>query len=205
MPTSTLAHYISQQCIFSLLPTCALIKCRNEDVYFYLLRQRKDIVGALKFIIKPKTISANWVTIAVEGTYLRTSFPVILQPMININPSIIRPSNSDIIKECLAYKGACGIVRMSDHKGLFSNSQIALCSNSRPNDWLGKKMSDFWIKDELDPYIQRLIKDGQLQNYSYVAKMMDGQNARLTVNARIISWNGEPARLVETINREYLV
>jgi hypothetical protein len=94
---------------------------------------------------------------------------------------------------------------MSDHKGLFSNTSIFLASNAHPNDWLGRKMSDFWIESELDAYIKRLSKDSELTNYSYVARLFSGENARLTVNARLVIFNGEIARMVETVSRELLV
>ena len=127
-----------------------------------------------------------------------------MNAVIKIPPRQLLVPVIDLIDECMGYDGACGIVRMSDHKGLFSNSQIILSSNAHPNDWLGKKMSDWWIQPELDKYLERLRHDGKLENYSYVAKMMTGENARLTVNARLIIWNGEPARLVKTISRELL-
>lgn len=117
---------------------------------------------------------------------------------------IIPASQHDLIDECLGYEGACGIVRMNDHKGLFSNTQIVLSSNAHPNDWLGKKMSDYWIESELTAYLQRLTRDGELRNYSYIAKMFSGENARLTVHARTIVWNGEVARMVKTVSRELL-
>ena len=119
------------------------------------------------------------------------------------SPRLIIPQQ-ELITECLSYDGACGIVRMSDHKGLFSNTQIVLSSNAHPNDWIGKKMSDWWIQPELDNYLKRLNEDGELRNYSYVAKMMTGEKAELMVDARLVLWNGEPVRLVKTISRKLL-
>lgn len=203
MLTNILAEHIQVCCTLSVVSQCVLIKCKDVDSYTYLIQQRNNIADALRFIIKTHTKPIYMATIAVEGTHLRTSFPISSQrpPMIITIPT--NPTDP-IITECLSYDGACGIVRMSDHKGLFSNSQITMSSNASPNDWLGKTMSDFWIKEELDAYLQRLQKEKELRNYSYVAKMMDGQNARLTVNARMIEWHGEPARIVQTIKREFL-
>ncbi|MBD2364478.1 hypothetical protein H6G36_25450 [Anabaena minutissima FACHB-250] len=125
--------------------------------------------------------------------------------MPNNEIKIIIPSAQDnVITECLSYDGACGIVRMEDNKGLFSNEKIIISSKASPNDWVGKNMADYWIKPELDTYISRLLKEGELRNYSYTAKLMNGENARLTVNARLVQWRGELARIVKTLSTEVL-
>lgn len=180
-----------------------LISCPSKNAYRNLIQQKRIALPQLIDYFDRKKINIDCITIAV-GTR-KTNFPLNRC----MNTSIIIPSfrgttQRDIITECLSYEGACGIVRMSDHKGLFSNSQIVLSSNAHPNDWVGKKMSDFWIESELNEYLQRLTKDGELRNYSYVAKMMTGENARLTVDARLVVWNGEIARIVKTISRELL-
>ena len=207
---------ILNKCSITPLLSSLIIVCPTTAIFAKLAKFRKFLPEALmscgeeiKISLAQKNI--KHITIAVRGR--RTYFPVdfekrVLADMnnavIEIPPRQLLVPVIDLIDECMGYEGACGIVRMSDHKGLFSNSQIVLSSNAHPNDWLGKKMSDWWIQPELDKYLERLRHDGDLKNYSYVAKMMTGENARLTVNARIIIWNGEPARLVKTISRELL-
>lgn len=189
------------------IPTCAkLVKSRNI-LPKALMSLGSEIGEEIRAGIIAKNI--KMVTIAVGRKV--TSFSLNYDRVLLMNTVIEIPPRQnllvpviDLIDECMAYDGACGVVRMSDHKGLFSNSQIVLSSNAHPNDWLGKKMSDFWIESELDKYLERLRQDEELRNYSYVAKMFSGENARLTVNARMVIWNGEPARLVKTISRELL-
>lgn len=195
-----LANFIAQKCIVSCLGEQVLINCYSRQDYIFLICQRKNIQQALTFITSENFFQIKWATIGIVNTELRQSFPM-QQNNQRIEPI---PPSTDLIGECLTYEGACGIVRMSDHKGLFSNELITYSSNAHPNDWVGKNMADFWIKDELDVYIARLLKEGELKNYSYVAKMMDGQNAKLTVDARIIQWRGETARIVKTVSRELL-
>ena len=201
---NTLADFITQECTILFSSECALITCKDEDSWHYLVDHRKYINQAISTIKSSQTNCVNSATIATKDNSLKTSFPI-AKPMIITNPLIINPVESKLIAECLGYEGGCGIVRMSDHKGLFSNTKIEESSNAHPNDWIGKNMADYWIQPELDKYIERLQKDGQLRNYSYVAKMMDGRNARLTVNARLITWNGQPARIVQTLSKDYLL
>ncbi|ALF55740.1 hypothetical protein ACX27_27430 [Nostoc piscinale CENA21] len=195
-----LAELISKSCSVSLMSDRVLIICDRHEDYAVLLRQEDIIKQALNFIINRELFQINWVTIGIKDTDTRHSIKV----MEHKTELKIITLNDDLITECLNYNGACGIVRMSDHKGLFSNELITFSSQSHPNDWVGKNMADFWFDDELEKYVQRLSQDGELRNYSYVAKMMDGRVARLTVDARIVSWRGELARIVKTINREFL-
>ena len=207
-----------KECSITSLPSSLYISCPTIPVCAKLVKFRSALPKALMSLgteiseeIRTGIIAKNikMVTIAVGRKV--TSFPLNYDRVLLMNNVIEIPPRQnllvpviDLIDECMAYDGACGIVRMSDHKGLFSNSQIVLSSNAHPNDWLGKKMSNFWIESELSKYLERLRQDEELRNYSYVAKMFSGENARLTVNARIVIWNGEPARLVKTISRELL-
>jgi hypothetical protein len=214
MTTIQALSILLNKCSITPLPSSLIIVCPTTAILAKLAKFRKFLPEALmscgeeiKISLAQKNI--KHITIAVKGR--RTFFPVDLDKrvltmnaVIKIPPRQLLVPVIDLIDECMEYDGACGIVRMSDHKGLFSNSQIILSSNAHPNDWLGKKMSDWWIQPELDKYLERLRHDGKLENYSYVAKMMTGENASLTVNARLIIWNGEPARLVKTISRELL-
>ena len=199
-----LATFIDRNCTISLSIDHVFITCQTEVGYRSLIRKRKNIQKALNFILGKETSCIHWVTILVGNSKLKSCFSIRTESIL-MNEIITRSDLPDLVKECLSYEGACGIVRMSDHKGLFSNERIMYSSSALPNDWLGKKMSDYWYPDELNTYIARLVKEGELQSYSYVAKLMDGRPVRLTVNARIIQWHGELARIVKTINREVLV
>jgi PAS domain-containing protein len=203
--TDTLADFIVQECIISISSDCALIVCQDEDDWHYLVDHRKYINEAIKTIKKSHGNNVGWATIVTKGETLKTSIPLTTSKPMCISELIVTPTESALIKECLGYQCGCGIVRMADHKGLFSNAQIIESSNAHPNDWIGRNMSDYWIKPELDKYIERLQKEGELRNYSYVAKMMDGRNARLTVNTRLIEWHGQPARIVQTLSKDYLL
>jgi hypothetical protein len=208
-----------QKCRASLLlSNLILIACPDTSTFAKLARFRKALPNALVSCcgeeIKTSLMQKNVEHITIATLGRMTTFSIVLDkrvladmnnPVIEISPrQLILVPQLELIKECLAYEGACGIIGMSNHTGYFSNAQIVLSSNAHPNDWLGKKMSDWWIQPELDEYLGRLRHDGKLENYSYVAKMMTGENARLTVDSRLIVWNGEPARLVKTISRELL-
>lgn len=195
-----LSIFIRKRCIFSCVDECVLITCYSQKDYVFLVQHRKNIKEAIAFIFKAPFFHVEQVTIGIQGTETRQtiSFKMLEQPV-----QIILPT-TDLIQECLSYEGACGIVRMDDHKGLFSNELITFSSNAHPNDWVGEDMSKYWFEEELKNYLERLNKDRELRNYSYVAKMMNGQIARLTVDARIINWRGEEARIVKNISRELL-
>lgn len=206
-----IANFIAKNCIVSIIKNELLIICQSEDQCRFLIKQRHKILNSLSQenlnISQIGVLSQiDWVTIAVNDAIGKTSFPI--KSKTKMEAKIIVPKTEpliDLIGECLSYHGSCGIVRMDDHKGLFSNERIMFSSAANPNDWIGKKMSDFWYQDELDIYMSRLIKDGELRNYSYKAKLMDGRPVHLTVDARLILWHGEPARIVKTISRELLV
>ncbi|MFM6139136.1 MAG: hypothetical protein ACKPCP_34205 [Sphaerospermopsis kisseleviana] len=178
-----------------------LIICPTNKKFIQIARQKNHTIP----LVVNNYPECDQITIAVEGDNTnRVHLPTKPMPTEMLIPSFQGTTQQDLINEALSYEGACGIVRMSDHKGLFSNSQITLSSNIHPNDWLGKKMSDWWIPSELEQYLERLSKDQELRGYSYVAKMMTGENARLTVDARLVTWNGDLCRIVKTISRELL-
>lgn len=197
-----------QSCLLSFIGDELLINCSSLEAWKLLLRGQRVIPS---LIIQQFGLPAGLrrIIVAKGDASVILTVPLTLLPNMNETSTLVLPkkqlSQSDVIIECLKCESACGIVRMSDHKGLFSNTSIFLASNAHPNDWLGKKMSDFWIESELDAYIKRLSKDGELTNYSYVARLFSGENARLTVNARLVVFNGEIARMVETVSRELLV
>ena len=193
-------------CTISSLDSSILVSCPNISVYRQLIRNRRMIIKILCRRYQQRQNHVRRITIGIGelSVSLKVSLPIVEMINTTTQKLIIPTLQHDLIEECLAYEGACGIVRMHDHKGLFSNAQIVFSSNAHPNDWLGKKMSDYWIEPELTTYLQRLARDGELRNYSYVAKMFSGENARLTVDARTIVWNGEVARMVKTVSRELL-
>jgi PAS domain-containing protein len=198
--SASLAIFISQKCALSHLENHVLINCYSKEDYLFLIQHRRNIVEALNLAIDTNFFRVEWVTVGVIGDKLRQSFPVKKSEP----KSIIISPPKDLIYECLSCEGACGIVRMKDHKGLFSNELITFVSKSSPNDWVGKTMSDYWFPEELENYMERLSENQELRDYSYVAKMMNGQVARLTVDVRLVEWRGETARIVKTTACEIL-
>ena len=197
-----------QSCFLSFIGDELLINCSSLEAWKLLLRGQR-VIPSLIMQQFGQAAGLRRIIVAKGDASVILTVPLTLLPSMPETSTLVLPkkqlSQSDVIIECLKCESACGIVRMSDHKGLFSNTSIFLASNAHPNDWLGKKMSDFWIESELDAYIKRLSKDGELTNYSYVARLFSGENARLTVNARLVIFNGEIARMVETVSRELLV
>lgn len=136
------------KCSITPLLSSLIIVCPSTAIFAKLAKFRKFLPKALMSCgeeIKISLVQKNikHITIAVRGR--RTSFPVNLDErvlamdaVIEIPPRQLLVPVIDLIDECMGYDGACGIVRMSDHKGLFSNSQIVLSSNAHPNDWLGR-------------------------------------------------------------------
>ena len=183
----------------------AFITCYHQKDRDFLIQNRKNIRQALSFILKEDIFSIHWVTILIKGDEAKTCFTIEKSQECIMDKIIIPSEFNNLIQECLSYKDSCGIVRMSDHKGLFSNERIMYSSSAKPNDWLGKKMSDYWYADELETYLSRLVKESELRNYSYVAKLFDGRSIKMTVDARLIEWHGEPCRIVKTIERQVLV
>jgi hypothetical protein len=205
-----LAIFISQTCLVSLFKNELLIICQFEKEYKHLIRQRKNIPKALrqKTSNLDKTngfFGIDYITIAVGSSLLKTTFPVDISTALDNHNHFCDMQIDDLIKECLSYEGSCGIVRMSDHKALFSNSRIMFNPTASPNDWVGKEMDRFWYPDELHNYLERLQKEGELRKYSYAAKLFDLRPVQMTVDSRIIWWHGEEARMVKTISRELLV
>lgn len=212
MSTSTvreLAGFIASNCIIMHFDKDILILCKDENDYAFLVKQNKNLSQSLNLIpldfISPINIlEIEKITLVIAKTQIKLSFPINKKMPDNNTKIIIPQAQDDAMIECLSYDGACGIVRMADHKGLFSNEKIIISSKAHPNDWVGKNMADYWIKPELDTYIFRLLREGELRNYSYVAKLMNGENARLTVNARLIEWRGDLVRIVKTLSTEIL-
>ena len=210
-----------QKCRVSLLlSSLIVIACPNTSTFAKLTKYRKVLPRSLMSCcgeeIKTSLIQKNIkrITIAVLGR--STSFPINLDKRVLADMDtdttvmktpprqLILVPQMELIKECLGYEGACGIVGMSDHQGYFSNAQIALSSNAHPNKWIKEKMSDYFIASELERYIGDLERDGELRDYTYRAKLMTGEKVELTVNARIVAWNGELARIVKTIYRRLI-
>lgn len=199
MSDSTLVRILLNGCKISISGKSLNITCPNENSHKNLLQERYYVSSYLIRIFDCKRIHLNTVIISYRLKDTR-----IHRADCGLNLPTVKSNQKDLIRECLSYEGACSIVGMLDHKGYFSNSRIVLASGVHPNVWSGKNMSDYWFPDELNNYLNRLNKDGQIRNYSYVAKMISGEKARLTVDARLVIWNGEPARLVKTIKREII-
>ena len=114
-------------------------------------------------------------------------------------PRIIEVPETDIIAEIMGHNQPCALMRMSDDSPLFSNTLTAAVSGEKPNDWLKHKDHSFWWPDdELKNYKRRLYQDGELRDYSYLARFItNGQMHRYTVTTRLVNYRGDLARLVK--------
>ena len=116
------------------------------------------------------------------------------------NNSIIEVPELEIISEVLGFDGSSALLRMSDDLGLLSNTRTEVSSGLKANDWMKvKDHSHWWPDDELRNYKRRLLGDGQLNNYSYYARMITtGKLSLYTVTTRLVVYRGDLCRLVKT-------
>ena len=129
-----------------------------------------------------------------KDTDIETSSNQLIKPMVE----------SELITEILGYNGgSCCLLRMSDDSPLFSNNSTASTSGIRPNDWIKvKDHSPWWLGSELSDYKARLIRDGNVNDYSYAARFIGagGQVHQFTVNTRLVDYRGDICRLVKNVS-----
>jgi hypothetical protein len=198
-------QYLISQCVVAVANENLLIHCPNDEIWRELVKNYKDI---LKFV--PCKKDANCITIATKER--RVSFPlnpsyrlhlpnmnIIQEVKTDLRSRIPSEREEDIIAEVLGYEGAAYIIRVSDDNGLLSNSRIQQSSGTNPNDWVGKRISNYWIEEELLRYKQTLMREVSLSNFSYVAYLFTGEAARFTVDARLTYYRGDLVRLVKSL------
>jgi hypothetical protein len=181
-----------------------LIFCDNNEVFIEVVVQHHEIVKRLSHNRNLNEI----ILISKEGRKT-TFFP---NKIINNQASkltfmssnscsqIIAIPELELVQEVLRYPNPSSIVRMDDDKGLFANSHIRKASGIDPNQWVGKKMSSYWIEEELERYKRILLKERTLQRFSYTAYLFSGEPASFTVDASLVQFNGELCRWVRVLD-----
>ncbi len=203
---------IENYCSVQILGGALLILCPDDQIFLLLVRHHKGILQLFS-CANPLTC----VTIATEERRISfpgdTSYRVVIPNMElkvqNLDASALRNTISseqelDIITEILGFEGSASMVRFADDNGLFSNSRINLSSGAVANDWVGKRMSDYWIPDELSRYKQALLESTRVSNFSYIAYLFTGQAAKFTVDARLTYYRGDLVRVVKNVACEKL-
>lgn len=191
-----LNQFIEENCIISSADGQILISCKSRKAYNLLLQYEAKI----EEIVYPG-FEKQSLTLGVAQTEIRHC--ISLKKIITNPMEIITPNDFDLIRECWQTETACAIVRSSDDKGLFANPQITI-SRAKHSNWIGAKMSDYWLEDELIKYKDRLAKEKELRNYEYVAILFDGNKVKQRVDARIVTWLGEEARIVKVLSQELI-
>jgi len=118
--------------------------------------------------------------------------------------SIASISETDIIGEIMKYPNPSSLVRMEDNKGIFANQYIIESSGTNANNWLGSKMSSYWIPEELERYKLALLKNREVSNFIYTAYFFTGEKANFRVDAQLVKFNNDLCRWVRVLDCEVI-
>lgn len=126
--------------------------------------------------------------------------PILLKKGIStaMIPNITSPAERDLRIEVDDFSGGAGIIRMSDHRGLYCNQQTLLCSGATPNDWIGQQMHLWFPFDELKKYLEALKKHQILTDFTHKAYLFDGSLCEFHSDVRIVDYRGEKCRLFKS-------
>lgn len=189
-----------------------LIVCDSLEA-FRKVRDRRDAI--LRYCKSFQKRINRITVVSREKERLKLSFPQVSKSLVDVHNMItqgqvqgttsgcadaglISIPAEDLIKECHSFAGSAGIVRWRDNKGLFANSLIEMGSAARPNDWIGANMADYWPADQLSKFRDSLQRDKEIRNFSYKARLFNGQMAEFLVDARLVIYEGDLARIVKT-------
>ena len=174
--------------------------CDTDETFVELVKQEKQLIYAL-------TIEReSWDEILLkleEGERSTKFYPPELQLSATnsmAHSSIIIIPEMEIIGEIMRFPNPSSLIRVEDDKGIFTNSHCQKSSGITPNDWLGAKMSSYWIPEELERYKQLLTKDKEVINFTYTAYFFTGEPANFTVDARLVNFNGDLCRWVRVLD-----
>lgn len=110
----------------------------------------------------------------------------------------------DFLGKSLKHGSSFGIVRMVDHRSLFSSSNIgkfSKCGDAK--NMFNKDVSRYWPPEELSRYVTALDEHRLgLTEFQYCARTFEDELKRFTVNARLWWFRGELVRLTETLHSE---
>jgi hypothetical protein len=178
-----------------------LIICDTDETFLRLLRGQhqlfKSLDGEAWEQINLRSESGEYKTILHHPRFRP---PIVLKPM----DSITSISETDIIGEIMKYPNPSSLVRMEDDKGIFANQYIIESSGTNTNNWLGSKMSSYWIPEELERYKLALLKNREVSNFVYTAYFFTGEKANFKVDAQLVKFNNDLCRWVRVLDCEVI-
>jgi hypothetical protein len=185
--------------IFSLLPDILVI-CDTDETFIELVKKQKKLIEIL-------TGDEPWEQIILRsnlGEKKTTFYPPKFKPLIAANSmvhsSILVIPETEIIAEIMKYPNPSSLIRVEDDKGIFTNSHCQKSSGITSNNWVGAKMSSYWIPEELERYKRLLLKNKEVVNFTYAAYFFTGETANFTVDARLVNFNGDLCRWVRVVD-----
>lgn len=177
-----------------------LVICDTDETFIQLVKKQK---GLIKILVNDDP----WERIILrsdQGENETTFYPPKIKPIFAVKPmvhsSILTLPAAEIISEIMKYPNPSSLVRVEDDKGIFTNSHCHKSSGIAPNNWVGAKMSDYWIPEELERYKQLLLKNKEVVNFTYTAYFFTGETANFTVDARLVNFNGDLCRWVRVVD-----
>jgi hypothetical protein len=178
-----------------------LVVCDTDETLFELVKKQHQLIQSLT------SPGERWERIVLrsnEGGEKTTLYPPKFNQSIAIKPmvhsSILVIPEAEIISEIMKYPNPSSLVRLEDDKGIFTNSHTQKSSGTTPNNWVGAKMSSYWIPEELERYKQLLLKEKEVSNFTYAAYFFTGETAQFTVDAKLVNFNGDLCRWVRVVD-----
>jgi hypothetical protein len=172
-----------------------LVVCDTDETFIKIVKKQKEFIQAL-------TVDGeSWDEIVLRselGEKKTTFYPPKIKPM--VHPSILVIPEADIISEIMKYPKPSSLIRVGDDKGIFTNSHVQKSSGTTPNNWVGAKMSSYWIPEELERYKRLLFKNKEVVSFTYAAYFFTGEKADFTVDARLVNFNGDLCRWVRVVD-----
>ncbi len=202
--------------ILFLLSKCAIFRaniernqilavCDTDETFIKIVKKQKEFIQAL-------TVDGeSWDEIVLRselGEKKTTFYPPRFKPLIAAKPmvhsSILTIPETEIISEIMKYPNPSSLIRVEDDKGIFTNSHVQKASNTTPNNWVGAKMSSYWIPEELERYKRLLFKNKEVVSFTYAAYFFTGEKADFTVDARLVNFNGDLCRWVRVVDYQVI-
>lgn len=180
-----------------------LIITDTDSTLVQLLRKQHQLINSLiesKEYWEKITLRSNIGKYKSTLYYPKPKPPVMIQAMTSVKAT----TETEIIHKIMKHPLSSSLVRMEDDKGIFANSCINKSSGVHANNWLGAKMSKYWIPEELQRYKALLLQDGELRNYTYTAYFFTGELAKITVDTQLVKFNDDLCRWVRVLDCELI-
>jgi len=116
----------------------------------------------------------------------------------------LKISEPDLITEIMKFPGSSALVRMIDDKGIFTNSRCAQSSGISAADWVGKRMSSYWIGAELIRYKEALLNEKKVAGFTYTAYLLTGEMAQFQVDSQLVMFGADLCRWVKILRCEVI-